>query len=57
MNQSIEMQIRAEIYQAFETLGANEHLLGIIGSWGDRLEDGEVLDLLKMWNAGRFKAN
>jgi hypothetical protein len=57
MDQSIEMQIRAEIYHAFETLGAEKHLLGIIGSWGDTQEDGVVLELLKLWNSGQYKAN
>ena len=57
MNDSMEMQIRAEIYKALETLGANKHLLGIVGSWGDTLDDSEVLELLKPWNSGRDKAN
>jgi hypothetical protein len=51
------MQIRAEIYQAFEKLGANKHLLGIIGSWGDTLDDSGVLKLLKLWNSGQYQAN
>jgi hypothetical protein len=57
MDQSIEMQIRAEIYQAFEGLGADKHLLGIVGSWGDTLTDDVVLDLLKTWNSGQYKAH
>ena len=48
----IEMEIRAEIYTAFEKLGADKRLLATVGSWGDTLEDGEVLELLKQWNAG-----
>ena len=56
MDHSIEMQIRAEIYKAFEGLGADKHLLGIIGSWGDTLDDAEILDVLKTWNSGRYKA-
>ena len=57
MHFSIEMQIRAEIYRAFETLGAEKHLLGIIGSWGDTLDDDVVLELLKLWNSGRYAEN
>jgi hypothetical protein len=57
MDHSIDAQIRAEIYQAFEKLRANKHLLGIVGSWGDTLDDSEVLELLKPWNPGRDKAN
>jgi hypothetical protein len=56
MDQSIEMQIRGEIYQAFERLGADKHLLAAIGSWGDTLEDAAILDLLKVWNSGQLKA-
>jgi len=57
MDHSVEMQIRAEIYRAFETLGADKQLLGIIGSWGDTLEDAVILDLLKTWNSGQYKAS
>lgn len=54
---TIEMQIRAEIYSAFEKLGADKRLLATIGSWGDTLGDAEVLDLLKMWNSDQFQGN
>ena len=54
---TIEMEIRAEIYRAFEELGADKRLLGIIGSWGDTLEDIEVLDLLKSWYSGNRMAS
>jgi len=47
---TIEQQIRAEIYRAFELLGADRELLGTIGSWGDTLDDKEILRLLKEWN-------
>ena len=50
-NLTIEQQIRSEIYRAFELLGANRELLGTIGSWGDTLDDTEILRLLKEWNA------
>lgn len=39
-----------EIYKAFERLEAPPELLSIIGSYGDTLEDSEVLKLLKEWN-------
>ena len=55
MDHSIETQIRAEIYRAFETLGTDRHLLGLIGSWGDTLTDEVVLDLLKTWNSGHTR--
>jgi hypothetical protein len=50
---TIEQQIRAEIYCALEVLGADRELLGTIGSWGDTLDDAEVLSLLKEW-LGRY---
>jgi hypothetical protein len=54
MRDTLETQIRAEIYRAFQKLNADKRLLATIGSWGDTLDDAEVLDLLKMWNAGRL---
>jgi len=47
-----EQQIRSEIYGALEHLGADRELLkllGTIGSWGDTLDDEEVLRLLREW--------
>lgn len=43
---------RAEIYDAFEDLEADRFLLGIVGSWGDTLEDDQVLAALQRWNRG-----
>lgn len=54
---TIEMEIRVEVYRAFEELGADKRLLAIIGSWGDTLEDFEVLDLLRAWNSGNRLAS
>ena len=48
---TVEQQIRSELYLAFELLGARRELLATIGSWGDTLEDKEVLALLKKCNA------
>ena len=49
-NLTIEQQIRSEIYRAFEILGAGAELLATIGSWGDTLDDSEILRVLKEWN-------
>lgn len=47
-------KIMSEIYRAVEILDASQHdLLAIIGSYGDTISDGEVLDLLQEWNIGR----
>ena len=48
---TVEQEIRSEIYLAFEILGARGELLATIGSWGDTLDDAEVLTLLKKFNA------
>jgi hypothetical protein len=48
---TVEQEIRSEIYVAFEILGADRNLLATIGSWGDTLDDAEVLALLKKCNA------
>ena len=39
-----------ELYQACEMLGADPGLLSAIGSWGDTLDDAEILKTLKSWN-------
>ena len=52
--ETLESQIRTEIYRAFEKLNADKRLLATIGSWGDTLDDAEVLDLLRLWNTGRL---
>lgn len=51
----IEGEIRSEIYRACELLGADRELLGTVGSWGDSLNDEEVLKLLKEWNEAEEK--
>jgi hypothetical protein len=45
--------INREIYKALERLGAEPELLAIVGSYGDSLEDEDVLAMLKDWNEGR----
>lgn len=47
---SITPAIAKELYRALERLDADPELLCIVGSWGDTLDDGEVLELLKAWN-------
>jgi hypothetical protein len=44
-------EIRSEIYRALEILGADSGLLATVGSWGDTLDDEEVLRFLRGWNA------
>ena len=50
-----------EIYKAFQRLGAPPEFLSIIGSYGDTLEDSEVLQLLEEWNengdSSMFRSN
>lgn len=48
---TIDAEIRAEIYTALQKLGADRELLATVGSWGDTLPDGDVLELLREWNA------
>ena len=55
-SETLETQIRGEIYRAFEKLHADKRLLATIGSWKDTLNDAEVLAVLKMWNAGQLPA-
>jgi hypothetical protein len=46
----MKQQIAAEIYKAMERLGAEPDLLSIIGSYGDTLDDDDILGLLKSYN-------
>jgi hypothetical protein len=45
----MQSRIARELYVAMERLGADPMLLSIIGSWGDTLDDEEVLALLRDW--------
>lgn len=47
---NLDTEIRSEIFRALEYLGADRKLLATVGSWGDTLDDVEVLKLLKQWN-------
>lgn len=45
-----------ELYSELEALGADRHLLGIVGSWGDCMTEAQVLAMLKAWNVdGRLE--
>jgi len=43
---------KRQIYEAFESMGADRELLGIIGSWLDTWSDVQVFLALRAWNAG-----
>ncbi len=47
----ITPQIARELYAALERLGADAELLSIVGSWGDTLDEAEVLSMLREYNA------
>ena len=47
---SVTSQIASELYKAIRHLGGGAHLLSIVGSYGDTLEDDEVLSQLRAWN-------
>lgn len=44
-------EIAAELYHAVALLGAKSDLLSIIGSWGDSLNDDQIVAYLREWNA------
>ena len=44
-------ELAVEVYEAMRLLGAQSDLLSIIGSWKDTLDDDEILDMLRDWNA------
>src|SRR5579872_4419231 len=44
-----------DLYQKLQELGANREFLAAVGSWGDTLDDEEVLALLEDWNAAEAK--
>ncbi|MFI0849559.1 hypothetical protein [Mesorhizobium sp. IMUNJ 23232] len=43
-------KIAHELYEAVRKLDANSGLLCIIGSYGDTVDDEEVLERLRQWN-------
>lgn len=44
------LAIISEVYKAAERLRADAGLLACIGSWGDTLDDAEVLSMIRSWN-------
>lgn len=46
----IQYEILRELYKAVESLNAPMELLSTIGSWGDTLEEDEILELLEDYN-------
>lgn len=53
---TLELAGKDEMYRAAERLGADRYLLASIGSWGDTLEDAEVLSDLREWTVGEAQA-
>jgi hypothetical protein len=49
---TIEGKTKDEMYDSAKQLGADRYLLATIGSWGDTIEDADVLSMLREWNAG-----
>lgn len=47
----IDLEIISEIVKSVRLLGGDFEIAATIGSWGDTLEDEEVLSLLRHWNA------
>lgn len=48
----IHLEIKDEISKYLHKLGAPMHLISVINSWGDSLEESEVLKILKFYNDG-----
>lgn len=44
------IEIVQELQQVARALGAQSDLLSIVGSWGDTLDDADILKKLKSWN-------
>lgn len=47
---NMKAQIASELYMAIKRLGGDDKLLSIVGSYGDTLDDDDVLLLLRDWN-------
>ncbi len=48
---AMKSDIAREVYKAIKTLGGDRELLSTVGSYGDTLDDDDVLILLRRWNA------
>jgi hypothetical protein len=51
----LNREIVRELYRSFTLLGADNGLLGTVGSWGESLPDEDVLSNLKGWNEATLK--
>jgi hypothetical protein len=47
----LKAKIAHELYQAIKHIGGGAQLLSIVGSYGDTLDDDDVLRLLRVCNA------
>jgi hypothetical protein len=47
----LKARIAHELCRALKALGADAELLSTVGSYGDTLDDDDVLTLLRSWNA------
>ena len=50
MQSELKREIVNELYRTLVILGADNGLLGTVGSWGDSLPEENVLSGLKAWN-------
>ena len=55
MAENLDTEIIAELYRTLVLLGADNGLLGTVGSWRDSLSAGEVLSGLKCWNEATLR--
>ena len=51
----LNREIVGELYRTLVLLGADNGLLGTVGSWGESLPDDDVLANLKGWNDATLK--
>ena len=55
MEEQINLDIMANIYKALESLHAPFELLALVGSYGDTLDNNEILEMLIEFNeTGEF---
>jgi hypothetical protein len=52
---TVNREVVGELYRALVLLGADNDLLGTVGSWGDSLPEQDVLANLKGWNEVTLK--
>lgn len=52
---TIEGKTKLQMYHAATRLGADRYLLAAIGSWGDTMDDADVLRDLRTWNVAEWE--